>query len=154
MDNKQAKTKGETPDSISIEMEKLRSEIAQQAATIFYLQHELDKLKRMIFGQKRERFLADQPCQPTLFDLPEPLSAKTETVEVSYVRTKTAEEPKRGQFRALLPAHLPRVKQVVEPEIDTTKARKIGEEITEILEYTPGSLFVRQIIRPKYTVNG
>ncbi len=29
-------------------------------------------------------------------------------------------------------------------------SRKIGEEITEILEYNPAQIFVRKIIRPKY----
>jgi len=51
-----------------------------------------------------------------------------------------------------LPCHLPRVKEVIEPKEVEEGAKKIGDEITEILEYTPGKIYVRQIIRPKYTV--
>ena len=31
-------------------------------------------------------------------------------------------------------------------------ARKIGESITEVLEYKPANIYVRKIIRPKYVV--
>jgi hypothetical protein len=34
------------------------------------LKHQLEELKRMIYGSKRERFIAPDPLQSTLFDLP------------------------------------------------------------------------------------
>jgi transposase len=49
-----------------------------------------------------------------------------------------------------LPAHLPRTTVVIEPKENIEGAKKIGEEITEVLEYTPGKLFVKQYIRPKF----
>jgi transposase len=49
-----------------------------------------------------------------------------------------------------LPAHLPREQVIIEPKEDVTGLKKIGEGITEELDYTPGKFFVRQIIRPKY----
>tara|TARA_R110002050_G_scaffold210369_1_gene346330 strand:- start:1247 stop:1492 length:246 start_codon:yes stop_codon:yes gene_type:complete len=49
-----------------------------------------------------------------------------------------------------LHAHLPRKREVIFPENLSADAKKIGEELTEILEYTPGSLYVRSIVRPKY----
>lgn len=50
-----------------------------------------------------------------------------------------------------LPASLLRQQIIIEPPgIDTSKLKKIGDEITEELEYTPGKLFVKQYIRPKY----
>jgi transposase len=52
-----------------------------------------------------------------------------------------------------LPAHLRRETVVLEPEEEVTGCRKMGEEITEILECTPGELYVRRIIRPKYAMN-
>jgi transposase len=42
---------------------------------------------------------------------------------------------------------------VIEPEGVEEGTRKIGEEITEILEYEPATLFVRKIIRPKYIIS-
>ena len=36
------------------------------------------------------------------------------------------------------------------PECDTTQLKKIGEEITEVLDFTPGEFYVKQYIRPKF----
>jgi len=52
--------------------------------------------------------------------------------------------------RVKIPAHLPRIEEVIEPEDILDGSKKIGEEITEILEYNPARVFVRKIIRPKY----
>lgn len=30
--------------------------------------------------------------------------------------------------------------------------KRIGEEITELLEYKPGELYIRRLIRPKYAL--
>jgi len=49
-----------------------------------------------------------------------------------------------------LPESLRREEIVIEPAIDTTGCKKIGEEITEVLEYQPGELYVKQYRRPKY----
>lgn len=49
-----------------------------------------------------------------------------------------------------LPEHLERREIIVEPEEDTSHCKKIGEEITEELEYEPGRLYVNKIVRPKY----
>ncbi|MBE7172682.1 MAG: IS66 family transposase [Williamsia sp.] len=48
-----------------------------------------------------------------------------------------------------LPEHLERRDIIVEPD-ETQGMRKIGEEITEELEYEPGKLYVNRYIRPKY----
>ena len=46
--------------------------------------------------------------------------------------------------------HLPREVIVIEPEEDTTGLRKIGEEVTETLDYHPAKLKVIRRVRPKY----
>jgi transposase len=51
-----------------------------------------------------------------------------------------------------LPAHLPRVEHLIEPEENIEGGRKIGEEVTEVLEYKPGKLFVQRYVRPKYVL--
>ena len=38
----------------------------------------------------------------------------------------------------------------IKPEEDVTGLVKIGEEVTEELEYIPGKLFVNKYVRPKY----
>jgi transposase len=42
------------------------------------------------------------------------------------------------------------VEEIIEPEGLNEDMVKIGEQITEILEYTPAQFFKRRIIRPKY----
>jgi transposase len=42
------------------------------------------------------------------------------------------------------------VEEIIEPAGLNDDMTKIGEEITEILEYTPAQFFKRRIIRPKY----
>lgn len=49
-----------------------------------------------------------------------------------------------------LPSHLYREKIEIEPEEDVSDGKKIGEEITEILEYLRGVFYVKQYVRPKY----
>lgn len=50
------------------------------------------------------------------------------------------------------PEHLRKETTILQPETDVTNLKKIGEEVTEILDYTPGELYVKQYIRPKYVV--
>jgi transposase len=49
-----------------------------------------------------------------------------------------------------LPAHLYREEYIIEPEEDVTGARKMGEVVTEILEYILGKFYIEKFIRPKY----
>jgi transposase len=47
--------------------------------------------------------------------------------------------------------HLPVIEVVIEPEnLDLEKYKRIGEERTRTLEFEPGKLYVKEIIRPKY----
>ena len=50
--------------------------------------------------------------------------------------------------------HLRREDVVIEPDNIAEGAVRIGEEITEKLEYNPGEIFVRRVIRPKYALKG
>lgn len=53
-----------------------------------------------------------------------------------------------------LPSHLPRQTETIEPENLVEGAKKIGEAITEILEYNPGRLYVKKYVRSKYVQSG
>ncbi len=129
--------------------------IQQQAAEIkllleqnSLLKHELDTLKRLIYGSRSERFkpVMYDPDQLSLFEeeqRSEPVEIPKETI--SYERSK-----KKHPGRNAIPDHLPVREEIIEPDIDTTGMVKIGDEITETLEYTPASLVKHRIIRPKY----
>lgn len=115
------------------------------------LQFQLAQLQKLIYGSKRERFIADQdPTQGRLFDVPapleRPLSNPTEVVSRTSI-SKRRSSPKRNTF----PEKLKRKKQTLLPQdIDTQNLTKIGADITELLAYEPASLYVKQIVRPRF----
>jgi len=105
----------------------------------------------MIFGSKSERFVsALSPEQLTLFES-EQTEQEPELVqqEITYKRDVPKKE-KRQPVRTTIPAHLPRKEEIIEPKNIEFGSKKIGEEITEILEITPSKIYVRRIVRPKY----
>ena len=53
-------------------------------------------------------------------------------------------------MRQVLPSHLPREVIVIEPDRDVSGLKKIGEEVTETLDYRPAKLVVIRRVRPKY----
>ncbi len=114
-----------------------------------YLKQQLTELKRMIFGSKSERFVPTDDAQLSLFGDVAVSVADAETQEITYIREKQTKE-KQQPVRTAIPSHLPRVEEVIEPKDIEEGAKKIGEEITEILEYNPAQIFVRKIVRPKY----
>lgn len=113
-----------------------------------YLKQQLAELKRLIFGSRSERFIPANDSQLSLFDI-EKQPTQAQTQEISYTRKK-AEKEKQKAIRAKIPAHLPRVEEVIEPDNIEEGSKKIGQEITEVLEYNPARIYVRKIIRPKY----
>jgi transposase len=117
------------------------------------LRHELDQLKRLVFGSRHERFIPSTPQEQLALGLaiekietPAPVTVQT----MEYTRKKKESTEKIQTGRMKLPADLPREQVILEPQEDVSGMKKIGEEITEELERIPGKLFVRQYVRPKY----
>lgn len=133
------------------ENEKLVEINTEQQQKIAYLEHELAQLKRMIFGSRRERFVPVDSGQLALgLESVATLEATPQQEQISYTREK-----KKGKaIRLELPSHLPRQTETIEPENLVEGAKKIGEAITEILEYNPGRLYVKKYIRSKYVQSG
>ncbi|GEM_PF-6704312 len=101
---------------------------------VFRLQEQLSRFQRLLFGQKRERFVSGNDGQLSLdldIEAQEPSSA-AESEQITYTRRKRS-QPEKPPVRAPLPAHLPRKEIVIEPEEDISGMKKIGEEITEEL---------------------
>lgn len=121
-----------------------------------FLKQELAQLKKIIFGSKQERFVANDAITPEQLSLnlqAEAIAAVkiTDAKKISYTKlTKEITPAKLHPGRNPLPEHLERREQIIEPADDTSLLKKIGEEITEELEYEPGKLFVNKIVRPKY----
>ena len=137
--------------------------------TIADLTHQLAQFKKMIFGSRHERFVAtdDNPqdaVHKTNPQLSLALDADTiaqckiipiaiGTTKIEYIRTKTevtVNKPKAHPGRMKLPDHLRREIIILQPDTDVSGLKKIGEQISEVLEYIPCEFYVKQFIRPKY----
>ncbi|MDI6743707.1 MAG: IS66 family transposase, partial [Smithella sp.] len=119
---------------------------------LLFTKNELANLRRMLYGQRSERFIpAFADTQLELALGVEPLAVieeKKEHVEYDRVVKQTTKVTPHGRMK--LSADLPRVEVIIEPQEDVTGLKKIGEEITEELEYKPGQLYVQRYVRPKY----
>jgi transposase len=119
-----------------------------------YLEFQLNELKRLMFGAKRERFISNAAVnQLTLpFEVEEtPATEKaSEQEQITYTREKVkrANHPGRIDF----PSHLPVVEIPIEPIESTEGMVCIGQEVTTELEYEPGKLFLNKYIRKKYAM--
>lgn len=125
---------------------------------IVSLERQLSQLQKMIFGSRHERFVPtpENPSQLSLGITAEAVAScqVTNAQKIAYTKTSVVVEPKSLTHpgRMKLPEHLRREEMIIEPFADTTGCNKIGEDITEILEYVPGELFVKKYIRPKYAL--
>jgi hypothetical protein len=123
---------------------------------IAQLRHELDQLKKMIFGSRQERFIPEQLTDPTQLSmglLAEQVAAtslvKAKKIEYTRVESVPANPFTTHQGRMKLPDHLER-KEILVDVVGKEGCREIGRDITEELEYEPGRLYVNRYIRPKY----
>lgn len=126
----------------------MQAELEAQKQENALLRHELEQLKKLIFGSKSERFVPVQaPEQLTLgFEgMPAAQQAEAATEKISYTRQKRAHPG-----RTPLPENLPCEDIIIEPQEDTSQMVLIGEEITETIDYKPGVLIKRRYIRRKY----
>ena len=131
---------------------KILTQASEQEAEILYLKQELAQLKRMIFGSKSERHIGGDPSQLSLgLDVEAVTPPQKETEQITYTRNKS-DDKKGSAIRLVLPSHLHREEHIIEPEEDITGGRKIGEVVTEVLEYTPGKFYVERYVRPKYVL--
>jgi transposase len=114
-----------------------------------FLRAQLEKLRRMQFGQKRERFI--DPLQQSLpFEVQaEEKQQQEEALEqqISHVRKRQFVQ----KLRAALPPHLPVEIVEIHPEGDLSGMVCIGSEITEELDCEPARFFIRRYVRYKYT---
>lgn len=129
----------------------LENRVITSQNQVAYLEQQLADLKRMIFGAKSERYIPSDPNQPTLFELPEEQAVLKPKQEIAYTRTKP--ENKKQPVRLILPGHLPRVTEIIEPEGLAADAKRLNCIITEVLEYEAAKLFVREIVRYNYILS-
>ena len=126
-------------------------ELHWRQSKIDKLTHELALHKRWRFGVKAEHWPVEQRH---LFE--ETVDADIAAMESELEQLSTVATPteKRQPKRAPLPPELPRIEIVHEPESTTCACgcnlKRIGEEIAEKLDYTPGVFTVERHIRGKW----
>jgi transposase len=118
------------------------------------LRLQINELKKIIFGSKAEKFIADNTggaVQPDLF--PDDKLGKHTLVNTTLVKSF---EKKKTTFLVKHPGRNPLPdglrREVIEllPAEDVTGLKPIGKEVTEVLEYNSGELFVKRYERPGY----
>jgi transposase len=134
------------------------TQLKEKSSLIEKLENELLILRRKLFGHSAERFIKEDPNQlklafEGLAELPEEEQARLESIKetITYERKRKKENPQRP-VRQPLPAGLERRLVVIEPNPLPEGSKLIGEEATELLEYTPGTFYVRRIVRKKYAL--
>ena len=135
-----------------VEIDQHKKELLYRQTKIEQLTHEIAVTKRWKFGQHSERL---DPAQASLLE--ETLDADIAAME-SEIEALVTPEPvdrvRKQPKRAALPASLPRVEFRHEP--DSTRCRcgcqlkRIGEDVSEKLDYTPGVATVERHIRGKW----
>lgn len=152
-------------DVARLNADQLRELVCSQAALIADRERELtlrqtriDKLSFEIAQLRRARYAARSeqmsPEQVELFE--ETLQADAAAVEAEVEQLQPAQDnaPKRAAKRAPLPADLPRTDIHHEPDSTVCRCgcqmRRIGEDVAEKLDYTPGVFTVERHIRGKW----
>lgn len=144
------------PEDLPQDVRTLQDMVLTLLGQIDDLNGQLYYLKRQLFGKKSEKL---HPAQRLLFEgLYEQVQARLEAENAVAKPTPSRQRPNANHNgRKPLPADLPREEIVIEPEPDEkicpdchSEKQRIGEEVTEKLEYVPASFLVKQYIRPKY----
>ncbi|MCL4759544.1 MAG: IS66 family transposase [Rhodocyclaceae bacterium] len=140
----------ETLRRLLIEQER---ELVWRQTKIERLTHELALHKRHRFGVRAERLSAEQA---QLFEetAEADLAAMSEELEQLQADTGKPQMPKGQARRKPLPPELPRTEIRHEPDSTTCvcgcQMRRIGEDVAEKLDYTPGHFTVERHIRGKW----
>lgn len=126
--------------------------ITYKDARIHQLTHEIARLRRLQYAAKTERM---DPAQRELFD--EAMAADIAALEAQLdeLRSEPAPKERRTPQRRTLPADLPRIETIHEPDscdcATCGKALiKIGEHVSEKLDVEPLKFFVRRDVHPQY----
>jgi transposase len=133
----------------------------EQTRQINLLRLQILELQKFIFSGKQEKFKLNPNSNEQQIALFE--NDKIGEVVVESISHVKAHDVKKTVVRINhpgrnpLPAHLRRQEIILTPTEDVTGLKPVGEEITEILEYQQGELYVKKYIRPEYiqpTVDG
>ena len=134
------------------EIDQHKKELAYRQAKIDQLTHEIALNRRWKFGRHAEQL---DSTQASLLDetLEADIAAMESELEALATPEKLQAVPKQPK-RAALPANLPRVEFRHEPDSTLChcgcQLKRIGEDVSEKLDYAPGLFTVERHIRGKW----
>ncbi len=139
------------------ELQAARLAVQLRTLEIEKLKFQIAKLRRMQFGRSSER--VTRQIEQLELRLEELEAGEAEAISQAAREDQPLPIRQRSQpKRKKLPDHLPREEVVHEPEHDgacTCPAcggamARLGEDVTEVLDYIPGRFRVIRHVRPKY----
>ena len=146
------------------ELKACDEQLAHANAKILLLEQKIDLLVRKLFGAKSEQF---DPAQlPLLLQgmdepgkAPEPVAGSPDGQPPLFPSASSAEAPRRSAGQSpprergpRLPEHRPVVEEVIVPEpvrLAPQDWRRLGEEVSERLDYEPARFLRRRTVRPQ-----
>ena len=128
----------------------LLAEVKSQAILI-------EKLRHQLAGHRAHRFGASTETAEQLqlaLEMSE-IAIATLTAKLSPPQEASVDKPKRKP----IPDHIPRIEVELTPGTTDCaqcggKLRRLGEDVTEELEYVPGRFIVNRIVRPRMACSG
>ncbi len=141
-------SQAETIRKLTDQNESLQSRIKELTAQVAWL-------NRQLFGRKSEKLPIIDPLQLTLFgDMQaEQVQQAGEARDAAVEKiTKTREERRQEKKNRIMMEDLPVLEQVIltPDNLDPNLYKKIGQEVTRIVEHKPGQLYIKEIIREKW----
>ncbi|MCB8878542.1 IS66 family transposase [Acidisoma silvae] len=149
----------ETVDGLRAKVRHLEGIITGLETLVGQLKKNNDELRALKFGKRSEKLPADQLAMGFEdIDLTQAaLEAQIERLEDEQQALTGGKRCRRDphEARASLPAHLPVVEEVLEPESLACPCchgapHRIGETSADRLDIVPVQYFIRRTIRPKY----
>jgi transposase len=137
--------------------DKLQSENKQLHSKLAKLSNGLLYLRRTLFGRSSERYIKEDPNQLSL-DFSGQVQLEEEKICLNGVSRRNEDGRRQGTcvkkqpLGKPLPEHLEHRREIIEPNPLPEGAKCIGQEVSEILEYIPVHLYVREIVRRKYAL--
>ena len=141
-------SQAETIKKLTEQNESLQSRIKELTAQVAWL-------NRQLFGRKSEKLPIIDPNYPDLFAgmLPENAQQIAEAHDEAVEKIAgTREERRLEKKNRIMMEDLPVLEQVIltPDNLDETLYKKIGQEVTRIVEHKPGLLYIKEIIREKW----
>jgi transposase len=146
-------------DAAVAERDAAKAGLANKTLEAEKLEFELARLKRMTFGASSERIKREiEQLELKLEELESDAAEGEPAVAPELPAEEHSTEPRdKKKRRRQFPEHLPRTTTTHEPASPTCascgsdRLRKVGEDVTEVLEYIPGRFEVVRHVRPAYS---